>query len=78
MAPHDVGLSAEGVAITEEDSNTRIPVVDEKANVYVLHRVLYPQVHENGFKKKKKRFTPGHQKKCRTSRVSVPYVNDTF
>ena len=29
-------------------------VVDDLRKVYVLHRVLYPQVHDNGLKKKKK------------------------
>ena len=37
----------------EEDSQTSRAVVDEDVQVYVLHRVKYPQVHVNGFKKKK-------------------------
>jgi hypothetical protein len=53
LAPHDVGLSAERVAFLE-DSNTRASVVDGSINVYVLHRVLHPQVHDNGFKKKRR------------------------
>ena len=33
-------------------------VVDDLRKVYVLHRVLYPQVHDNGLKKKKKTSLP--------------------
>jgi hypothetical protein len=40
-----------GDAISEKDS-TRESAVDGIANVYVLHRVLYPQVHDNGERKK--------------------------
>ena len=31
----------------------RTSVVEDSQKVYVLHRVLHPQVHDNGFKKKK-------------------------
>jgi hypothetical protein len=34
------------------DSYTREEVVEGFVKVFVLHRVLYPQVHANGFKKK--------------------------
>jgi hypothetical protein len=50
---HDVGLMAEGDAFAEENSHIRQEVVEGVVEAYVLHRVLYPQVHENGFKKKK-------------------------
>jgi hypothetical protein len=33
----------------------RKAVADRLVSVYVLHRVLYPQVHVNGAKKKKKK-----------------------
>jgi hypothetical protein len=41
LAPHDVGLTVEGVALSEKDSTTREPVVDGIVKVYVLPRVLY-------------------------------------
>ena len=41
----------------EEDSQTSRAVVDEDVQVYVLHRVPYPQVHVNGFKIKIKMMT---------------------
>ena len=47
-----VGHLAEGVAIAEANTH-REAVVDGATNVYVLHRVLYPQVHVNGIKKKR-------------------------
>jgi hypothetical protein len=56
LAPHDVGLTAEGVALTEEESHPKEPEVEGNAKEYVLHRVLYLQVHENGFKKTKQIF----------------------
>jgi hypothetical protein len=46
LAPHDTGR---GAALTEKDSPPREPVIEGNVYVYVLHRVLYPQVHENGF-----------------------------
>jgi hypothetical protein len=46
---------AEGDAFAEENSHIRQEVVEGVVEAYVLHRVLYPQVHENGFKKKKKK-----------------------
>jgi hypothetical protein len=46
---------AEGDAFAEENSHLRQEVVEGVVEAYVLHRVLYPQVHENGFKKKKKK-----------------------
>jgi hypothetical protein len=55
LAPHDVGLMAKGVALPEMDQKPRKAVVDGIVNVYMLHRVLYPQVHDNGIKKKKKK-----------------------
>jgi hypothetical protein len=45
---------AEGDAFPEEISQKREAVVEGYLLVYVLHRVLYPQVHVNGVKKKKK------------------------
>jgi hypothetical protein len=44
---------AKGDAFTEEDSHMWQAVVERAVLVYVLHKVLYPQVHENGVKKKK-------------------------
>jgi hypothetical protein len=41
-------------ALTEENSPLRESVVEGTTHVYVIHRVLHPQVHDNGFKKKKK------------------------
>ena len=55
MALHDVGPRAEGVAFSGENSNIGAAVVDGIVQADVLHRVLYPQVHVNGFKKKKKK-----------------------
>ena len=56
LAQHDVGRQAEGVAFHEENSHMRAAVVEGRIlNCNVLHRVLHPQVHENGFKKKKNR-----------------------
>jgi hypothetical protein len=46
---------AKGVALPEMDQKPRKAVVDGIVNVYMLHRVLYPQVHDNGIKKKKKK-----------------------
>jgi hypothetical protein len=45
-------LLAEGVALSEEASQPRLAAVEGFVEVYVLHRVLYPQVHVNGCKKK--------------------------
>ena len=54
LAQHNVGQEAEGVAFDEENSHTRAAVVEGHIlNCNVLHGVLHPQVHENGFKKKK-------------------------
>jgi hypothetical protein len=55
LALHDVGRTAEGDAFAEEDSHKRKAVVDGIVTENVLHRVLYPQVHVNGVKKKKKK-----------------------
>ena len=56
LAQHDVGRQAEGVAFHEENSHMRAAVVEGRIlNCNVLHRVLHPQVHENGFKKKNRR-----------------------
>jgi hypothetical protein len=41
LAPHDVGLTAEGDALSEENSEIRESVVEGTVYVYVLHRVLY-------------------------------------
>ena len=49
---------AEGDAFHEEDSHCRTAVVEGTVQADVLHRVLYPQVHENVFKKKNST-TPG-------------------
>ena len=46
---------AEGDAFMEEDSHKRTAVAESSLYCNVLHRVLYPQVHGNGLKKKKKR-----------------------
>jgi hypothetical protein len=54
LALHDVGRTAKGDAFAEEDSHKRKAVVDGIVTENVLHRVLYPQVHVNGVKKKKK------------------------
>ena len=53
LALHDVGHQAEGDAFSEE-SHFRGAVVDGTVQAVMLHGVLYPQVHVNGFKKKKK------------------------
>ena len=56
LAQHNVGQEAEGVAFDEENSHTRAAVVEGHIlNCNVLHGVLHPQVHENGFKKKNER-----------------------
>ena len=44
---------AEGDALMEEDSHKRTAVAESGLYCNVLHRVLYPQVHGNGLKKKK-------------------------
>ena len=41
-------------AIPEDIRNSRAAVVEGNVQADVLHRVLYPQVHVNGIKKKKK------------------------
>ena len=41
-------------------------VVDDLRKVYVLHRVLYPQVHDNGLKKKKKNLASRLSALCST------------
>ena len=46
---------AEGDAFMEEDSHKRTAVAESSLYCNVLHRVLYPQVHGNGLKKKKKK-----------------------
>ena len=50
-------LQAKGVDFSEEDSHIWKAVVEGSMKVYMLHRVLYPQVHTNGFFLKKKRKT---------------------
>ena len=40
--------------LSRRRTHTPEVVVDEATLVYVLHRVLYPQVHLNGIKRKKK------------------------
>jgi hypothetical protein len=42
-----MSTSAEGVGF-EENLHAREAVVDDVVKVYVLHRVLYLQVHANG------------------------------
>jgi hypothetical protein len=44
---------AKGDAFAGENSHIRQEVVEGIVEAYMLHRVLYPQVHKNGFKKKK-------------------------
>ena len=56
LALHDIGHLAKGDAIPDDTRNSRAAVVEGNVQVDVLHRVLYPQVHVNGIKKKKKRF----------------------
>jgi hypothetical protein len=56
----------EGVTLTEENSHPREAVVDGTILEHVLHRVMYPQVHVNGAKKKKPPVTP-------TNRDDRPY-----
>ena len=55
LALHDVGPQAKGVAFSEEISIIGAAVVVGIVQADVLHRVLYPQVHVNGIKKKKKK-----------------------
>ena len=66
-----LALEAEGVAFAEETLHQRAAVVDGIMYAYVLHRVLYPQVHENGVKIKKQR---GAMSECMilTERVRSP------
>jgi hypothetical protein len=52
LALHNISREAKGVALSEKDSEMREAVVEEATYVYMLHRVLYPQVHNNGSKKK--------------------------
>ena len=54
MAPHDAGYHQPGELHERRRINTRTAVVGDIWKVYVLHRVLHPQVHGNGVKKKKK------------------------
>ena len=49
LALHNIGHLTGGVASVEENIYA---VVEEATLVYVLHRVLYPQVHINEIKKK--------------------------
>src|ERR1700761_420362 len=62
LALHDVGLTAEGVAFMEADSHRGKEVVEGTGQEDVLQRVLYPQVHVNGIKKKKKRDHKKHKR----------------
>ena len=55
LALHDIGHLAKGDAIPEDTRNSRAAVVEGNVQADMLHRVLYPQVHVNGIKKKKKR-----------------------
>jgi hypothetical protein len=55
LGTHDVGPLAEGVALQGGGFKRREAVVEGLAKANMLHRVLYPQVHENGVKKKKKK-----------------------
>jgi hypothetical protein len=47
-------ILAEGVALPEAESHMRKAVVVRLVSVYVLHRMMYPQMHVNGVKKKKR------------------------